>query len=64
MKNCLDLTLETCPALLTVREVSQLLRISDKSAYELIRSGEIPSIALGKRMIRIQKTALLSYLSA
>jgi excisionase family DNA binding protein len=38
-------------ATLTVEEVSDALGISRASAYEGVRSGEIPSIRVGRRIV-------------
>ena len=40
------------PIMLTVEEFRRLLRISRNTAYECVRSGEIPSVRVG-RQIRI-----------
>ena len=36
---------------LTVEETARLLRISRNSAYEAARTGEIPTIRIGKRVL-------------
>lgn len=36
---------------LTVQEVSQILRLSRGRTYEGIRTGEIPSIKIGRRIL-------------
>ncbi|MBT9143405.1 MAG: putative DNA-binding proteinA [Syntrophomonadaceae bacterium] len=46
---------------LTVEEVAKLLRISRASAYESVRTGQIPSVRFG-RTIRIPRCALLRLL--
>ncbi len=38
-------------AVLTVMEAAKLLRLSRGSAYEGIRSGQIPSIRIGRRLL-------------
>ena len=35
----------------TVEETAKLLRIGRNRAYEAVRSGEIPSIRIGKRIL-------------
>lgn len=45
------------PAVLTVEEAETLLRIGRSAAYEGVRSGEIPSIKVG-RSIRIPRHRL------
>lgn len=36
---------------LTVEETARILRISRNSAYEAARTGEIPTIRIGKRVL-------------
>ena len=50
------------PAVITVEELAEILRIGRNSAYKLVKSGEIDIIRIG-RTIRIPKNALLDYLS-
>lgn len=47
---------------LTVPEVARLLRISRGSAYEAIRTGQLPSLRFG-RTIRVPRVALEELLS-
>lgn len=49
------------PMMLTVKEVSEILRTSRNTTYELISIGEIPSKKIG-RQIRIYSRDLLLYL--
>ena len=60
--------METTPSMdtpdrevLTVAEVASFLRISRASAYEAIRTGEIPSFKIG-RSIRVSRSALLAWI--
>lgn len=46
---------------LTVRELSKLLRIGINNAYKLIRNGTIPSVRVG-RQYRIARQAVLDWL--
>ena len=39
------------PLVLTVEETAELLRISRGSAYEAVRTGVIPSISIGRRIL-------------
>jgi excisionase family DNA binding protein len=41
----------TDPLVLDVRDVAERLRISRSFAYELIASGRLPSIRLGRRVL-------------
>lgn len=45
------------PAVLTVEEAGQLLRIGRSAAYEAARRGEIPVIRVG-RLLRVPRHAL------
>ena len=50
------------PLALRVEELMPILGIGRNTAYELVRSGQIRSIKVGKQ-IRIPKDALREYLS-
>lgn len=56
----IETNIET-PAVLTVREVATLLRIGRGTAYELVRSGQIPSLRLSRRIV-IPRAALMGML--
>ena len=43
---------------LTIAEAAELLNIGYVTAYKAVKSGEIPSIRIGKRII-VSKNALL-----
>jgi excisionase family DNA binding protein len=49
------------PLVLTVPEAARALRISRGSAYEAVRSGELPSVRIG-HSIRVPRHALLDLL--
>jgi excisionase family DNA binding protein len=53
----------TTPQLLTIPEVAELLGISRVRCYEMAASGEIPSIRLSARRIRVQPAALDAWLT-
>ena len=53
--------LHEVPVTLRVEDLMPLLGIGRKTAYELIRSGQIRSIRVG-RQIRIPREALLEFL--
>lgn len=55
--------LEQYSDVLTVLEVAEILKIGRNTTYELVRSGQIKSIRIG-RQIRIPKTALQNFLNA
>lgn len=42
---------DTSPKTLTIEEAAKALRISRSSAYEAARSGELPTIRIGKRLL-------------
>lgn len=47
---------------LTVEEAAEALRISRSAAYRAVRAGEIPSIRLGARSLRVPAHALAALL--
>ena len=56
--NCYD----NLPMVLTVQEVSQALRIGRNATYQLVHSGQLYALHIG-RTIRIPKDSLRDYLS-
>lgn len=42
---------DTSPKVCTVEEAAKMLKISRSSAYEGVRSGQIPSVRIGKRLL-------------
>jgi excisionase family DNA binding protein len=53
----------TEPLVLTVEEAARLLRIGRGTAYEAVRTGDIPSVRVGRRVL-VPRHALLSLLNA
>ncbi len=53
--------IEDAPLVLKVKDLPPLLKVGRNTAYELIRSGQIRSIRIG-RQIRIPRDALLEFL--
>ena len=49
------------PLALTVPEAGQVLRVGRNVAYDLVRSGQLRSVRVGKN-IRIPRDALVDYL--
>lgn len=49
------------PTLLTVREVADLLRVHQRTAYRLITGGSIKAIKIGSQW-RVPESALMEYL--
>jgi excisionase family DNA binding protein len=54
---------ETMDKLLTATEVADYLRISPSYAYQLMRRGEIPTIALG-RAVRVHPHDLADFIKS
>ncbi len=51
------------PDLIKVSELARCLSISRSLAYQLIRSGEIPSCRLTDKAIRVSRLALAAWLA-
>lgn len=49
------------PAVLTVRDLAQLLRLGTNTVYRLLRQGKIKNIRMG-RQYRIPRWAVLEYI--
>ena len=49
------------PDVLTVEEVSELLRVCTKTVYKLIGNGEIKKVSVG-RLFKIPKINIMEYL--
>ena len=54
-------SLDDLPVTLRVEELMPILGIGRNTAYELVRSGRLHSIRVG-RQVRIPQTALIDYL--
>jgi excisionase family DNA binding protein len=50
------------PELLTVREVSAILRVSKMTVYRLVKDGHLKSTRAGVRSIRVTVASMRSYL--
>ena len=57
-----SITSENLPVVLSVQQLAEVLQIGRNSAYDLVKSGQIRSIRIG-RTIRIPQAALLEYLN-
>lgn len=55
-------TFKELPDILTVEELSLTLKISRRSAYQLLKNGEIKHKKIG-RIYRIPKKAVFDYLN-
>ncbi|MDD6571722.1 MAG: helix-turn-helix domain-containing protein [Thermoflexaceae bacterium] len=54
--------LEEYPSILTPNECMEILGIGRGLLYQLIHSGELPAKRMGKKLWRISKNDLLTYL--
>lgn len=52
---------EELPAILTVKDLTKVLKVGVNTTYRLLRSGEIRSIRVGHQY-RIPRASILSYL--
>lgn len=50
---------ENAPALLGVREISELLGVCTDAVWKMCRRGELPAVKIGKRWY-VKKTDLLA----
>ena len=53
--------LKDYPTALSVEEVAQILRVSSKTVYKIIRNQELPAVKIG-REYRIAKSAVVDHL--
>ena len=51
------------PMVLSVEDLRSVLSISRNTAYQLIRSGQIRSVKIGSKGIRIPREAIVEFLS-
>ena len=49
--------------MITVAELSTMLKIGRNTAYELVRAGIIPSVRIGRRQIRVSKQTVIDYIA-
>jgi len=54
--------LECYGDILDVKDIQTIMRIGRRQAYDLVSSGTIPSIRIGKRRIKILKSAFIQWL--
>lgn len=55
--------MERIPLVLTVNQLADILGVGRNTAYGIVRSGQIPSVRVG-RQIRISRGALMNFLNA
>ena len=60
-KKIYALMLKSYPDILNIHELCEVLQISTKTGYKLLREGKISSVKVG-RIYRIPKVSLLSYM--
>lgn len=54
--------MERIPLVLTVNQLADILGVGRNTAYGIVRSGQIPSVRVG-RQIRISRGALMDFLN-
>lgn len=62
MKITLNFSEENIPMVFSVPKLAKILQIGRNSAYELVKTGQIRCVRIGKN-IRIPKQALIEYLN-
>lgn len=62
MDNKIPITSNNLPVVLSVQQLAEVLQIGRNAAYQLVNTGQIRSIRIG-RTIRIPQAALLEYLN-
>lgn len=63
LKKAYGTMLRNLPDIMTVEELTQVLCVSKKTCYQLLKSGEIEAIRIG-RVYRIPKIKVFKYLLA
>ena len=63
MKKSVFTSYDELPLLLNVKQLADLLGVSDSSVYELIQEDDFPSLRIGKRIV-IPKGELRKWISA
>lgn len=63
MKKSVFTSYDELPLLLNVKQLAELLGVSDSSVYELIQEDDFPSLCIGKRIV-IPKEELRKWISA
>lgn len=54
----------TVDRLLTVEQAAQVLGVGRTSTYQLIASGELPSVVVGRRSRRVRQSDLDTYIAS
>ncbi len=63
MDKCSYIDVSAMPVVLTVPQVAQVLGICKNTTYALLRSGDLKSIRVGRK-IRVSKDSLLEFIAA
>ena len=63
MKKSVFTSYDELPPLLNVKQLADLLGVSDSSVYELIQEEDFPSLRIGKRIV-VPKEELRKWISA
>ena len=63
MKKSVFTSYDELPLLLNVKQLAELLGVSDSSVYELMQKDDFPSLRIGKRIV-IPKEELRKWISA
>ena len=63
MKKSVFTSYDELPLLLNVKQLAELLGVSDSSVYELIQKDDFPSLRIGERIV-IPKEELRKWISA
>ena len=63
LKKSIYTSYDELPLLLNVKQLADLLGVSDSSVYELIQEDDFPSLRIGKRIV-IPKEELREWISA
>ena len=63
MKKSVFTSYDELPLLLNVKQLAELLGVSDSSVYGLIQEDDFPSLRIGKRIV-IPKEELRKWISA
>ena len=51
IRNCLDTSYDELPLLLSVKQLVDLMGVSDSTIYELIQEDDFPSLRIGNRVV-------------
>lgn len=51
------------PLLLRIDDVARLLSVSRATAYRAVLTGELPSVRISERVVRVPRLALLAWLA-